>query len=246
MSPRSEPSPEPGTAVPLDGAPAAEVRSMFARIAPTYDRLNHMLSVGRDRAWRRLVAASLPHDAGRVLDLCAGTGDLALEIARARRTAHVVAADFCHEMLAGGRAKGLQDVASATVGDALQLPFAAATFDAVTVAFGVRNFERLDVGLVEMHRVLKAGGTLAVLEFFRGESRWRELPFRLYFRHVLPRVGRWVSGDGEAYAYLPRSVRSFVTRREFSALLARAGFDAPRVREVSGGIATLFLARRAG
>ena len=225
-----------------EGAPAAEVRSMFARIAPTYDRLNHLLSAGRDRAWRRAVAASLPDDARYVLDLCAGTGDLALEIARARGT-HVVAADFCHEMLVRGRGKGLDTLTTPAVCDALQLPFADARFDAVTVAFGVRNFERLDVGLSEIRRVLKPGGTLAVLEFFRNTSRWRELPFRVYFHHVLPRVGRWVSGDAEAYTYLPRSVGRFVTRPEFGALLQANGFAPPRLREMSGGIATLVLAR---
>lgn len=218
---------------------------MFARIAPTYDRLNHLLSAGRDRAWRRLVAESIDDDAVRILDLCAGTGDLALEIARRHGVARVVAADFCHEMLVGGRSKGLDAHAAPTVCDALQLPFDAGAFDAVTVAFGVRNFERLDVGLREIRRVLRPGGTLAVLEFFRRTSRWRELPFRFYFQHVLPRVGRWVSGDDEAYAYLPRSVGNFVTRAEFATLLAGVGFEPPRWRELSGGIATLVRARAA-
>jgi len=230
----------------VSGAPRSDVRRMFARIAPTYDRLNRLLSAGRDRAWRRLVAASLPRDAVDVLDLCAGTGDLSLEIVRQRVTTHVVAADFCHEMLVGGRTKGLERVASPAVCDALQLPFADATFDAVTVAFGVRNFERVDVGLAEMRRVLRPGGALVVLEFFRRESRWREWPFRFYFQHVLPRVGHWVSGDAEAYSYLPRSVGQFVTRGEFGALLARAAFEEPHFRELSGGIATLVLARAAG
>lgn len=225
------------------GAPAREVRRMFARIAPTYDRLNHLLSAGRDRAWRRLVAESVAADAERVLDLCAGTGDLAIEIARRRRTTRVVAADFCREMLVAGRAKGLAAAATLAVCDALRLPFADAAFDAVSVAFGVRNFERVDLGLAEIRRVLRPGGTLIVLEFFRRDSRWRELPFRLYFRYVLPQLGRWVSGDAEAYSYLPRSVGQFVTRREFTALLDRAGFETPRWRELSGGIASLVLAR---
>jgi ubiquinone/menaquinone biosynthesis methyltransferase len=227
----------------VHGAPGDEVRRMFARIAPTYDRLNHLLSAGRDRAWRGWVAESIPVDAGRVLDLCAGTGDLALEIARRRRATRVVAADFCHEMLVGGRAKGLEAAAIPAVCDALQLPFADASFDAVAVAFGVRNFERVDCGLAEIHRVLRPGGTLAVLEFFRRESRWRELPFRFYFQHVVPRLGRWVSGDAEAYSYLPRSVGQFVTRREFGTLLDGAAFEAPRWRELSGGIATLVVSR---
>lgn len=235
----------PGGATVPGGAsaPAARVRDMFARIAPTYDLLNRVLSAGRDRAWRRIVAKSLDARPRRVLDLCAGTGDLALEIARQHPQAVVVAGDFCHEMLAYGNAKGLAALTAPAVCDALRLPFASASFDAVTVAFGVRNFERLECGVAEMRRVLRPGGTLAVLEFFRSDSRWRDLPFRVYFRHVLPRVGRWVSRDREAYSYLPQSVGRFVTRREFEQLLQQTGFTDLRRRELSAGIATLYLAR---
>jgi len=228
----------------MSGAPAAQVRQMFARIAPTYDLLNRLLSAGRDRAWRRRVAARLTQHPQRVLDLCAGTGDLALEIARQHPAARVVAGDFCHAMLQRGTGKGLQQRAAALVCDGLQLPFAPGSFDAITVAFGVRNFEDLRRGLTEMGRVLRAGGELAVLEFFRSESRWRDLPFRFYFEQVLPRVGRLISRDGQAYSYLPRSVGRFVTRREFGALLQETGFENPRLLEMDGGIATLVQARR--
>jgi ubiquinone/menaquinone biosynthesis methyltransferase len=216
---------------------------MFARIAPTYDLLNHTLSARRDAAWRRAVVAALAPSARRVLDLCAGTGDLALEIAARRPGAAVCAADFCFEMLQRGLPKGLGQVAAPAVCDALRLPFRNGTFDAVTAAFGVRNFEHLERGLAEMRRVTRPGGQVAVLEFFRGTSPWRELPFRFYFRHVLPRIGRLVSGDAEAYAYLPRSVGRFVTRGEFEALLGRAGYGDIRRRELTFGIATLFTAR---
>ena len=216
---------------------------MFARIAPTYDLLNRLLSGKRDVAWRRAAAAAIDPEARRVLDLCAGTGDLALEVARQRPGAFVCAGDFCFEMLALGRAKGLGDRAAPATCDGLRLPFRDGTFDAVTAAFGVRNFEDLEAGLREIRRVIRRGGQLAVLEFFRSQSRWREAPFRFYFRHVLPRVGRLVSRDREAYTYLPRSVGRFVTRNEFAALLERAGFEEIRKREQSLGVATLFLAR---
>jgi demethylmenaquinone methyltransferase/2-methoxy-6-polyprenyl-1,4-benzoquinol methylase len=226
------------------GAPATQVRGMFARIASTYDLLNHLLSAGRDAAWRRVVASRIDVSSTHVLDLCAGTGDLALQLKARLPEAFVCAGDFCFEMLDRGRSKGLpQRTPPATV-DALQLPFADASFDALTVAFGVRNFEDLSRGLQEMARVLRPGGQLAVLEFFRSESRWRDLPFRLYFRHVLPRVGRLVSRDDGAYTYLPESVRRFVTRPEFTRLLHEHGFADVQLQEMTLGIATLFLARR--
>jgi demethylmenaquinone methyltransferase/2-methoxy-6-polyprenyl-1,4-benzoquinol methylase len=216
---------------------------MFARIAPTYDLLNRLLSARRDVVWRRRTASLIDPGARRVLDLCAGTGDLALEIARLRPEALVCAGDFCFEMLVRGKTKGLGTQAQPAACDGLRLPFADGTFDAITAAFGVRNFEDVEAGLREMRRVTRRGGQLAVLEFFRSESRWREAPFRFYFRHVLPRVGRLVSRDPAAYSYLPRSVGRFVTRREFAAMLERAGYADVRRLEQSLGVATLFVAR---
>lgn len=231
-------------AVAPRGAPATQVRGMFARIASTYDLLNHVLSAGRDAAWRRAVAARLDPAPRHVLDLCAGTGDLALTVKARHPHAFVCAGDFCFEMLDRGRDKGLVHRTPPATLDALHLPFADGTFDALTVAFGVRNFEDLQRGLQEMHRVLRPGGQLAVLEFFRGTSRWRDLPFRLYFRHVLPRVGRLVSRDDGAYTYLPHSVGRFVSRDEFTALLQQQGFTGVQQQEMTLGIATLFTARR--
>jgi ubiquinone/menaquinone biosynthesis methyltransferase len=225
------------------GAPAAEVRAMFARIAPTYDRLNGLLSARRDRAWRRAAAAAIDPGARRVLDLCAGTGDLALEIAARHPGAFVCAGDFCVEMLVRGVAKGLARDAAPAACDGLRLPFATATFDAVTAAFGVRNFENLAAGLGEMRRVVTAGGRLVVLEFFRNPSRLRNAPMQLYFQHVLPAVGRLVSHDRDAYSYLPRSVGRFATQREFAAMLADAGWTDVRMRDFTLGIATLVTAR---
>lgn len=224
------------------GAPAGQVRSMFARIAPTYDLLNRLLSGGQDQVWRRRVVAALPRDVSRVLDLCAGTGDLALEVRRQRPRAFVCAGDFCHEMLRHGMQKGLGEQAAPATVDALHLPFRDAVFDAVTVAFGVRNFERLADGLHEIYRVLRPGGHLAVLEFFRNESRWRDAPFRFYFKRVLPRVGAIVSRDPDAYAYLPQSVGRFTTRNGFRDLLNEVGFAEIYTQEMTLGIATLFVA----
>jgi ubiquinone/menaquinone biosynthesis methyltransferase len=226
-------------------APADQVRGMFARIAPTYDLLNHLLSAGRDRAWRRDLSRSLPADAEQILDLCAGTGDLALDIAAQHPHAHIVSADFCFEMLQQGATKGLAERTRPAVCDALRMPFADATFDAVTVAFGVRNFEGLDRGLAEVRRVLRPGGTLAILEFFRNEARWRELPMQFYLGRILPRIGRLVSRDSEAYTYLPQSVGRFVTRGDFETRLRDKGFTDIHWREMTFRVATRVLARAA-
>ena len=232
-----------GTAFDGRGAPAAEVRAMFARIAPTYDLLNGMLSAHRDRAWRRATAQAIDPAARRILDLCAGTGDLALEIAAQRPAAFVCAGDFCFEMLVRGKPKGLAERAAPATCDALRLPFRDAGFDAVTAAFGVRNFENTLQGLREMRRVTRPGGQILVLEFFRNESALVDAPFQFYFKHVLPRVGRLISRDAQAYSYLPRSVGRFATRRQFQAVLEQAGWTEIRTRELTFGVATLFTAR---
>lgn len=224
----------------------AAIRSMFGRIAPRYDLLNRLLSGGNDVLWRRKAARLLAARRDeRVLDLCSGTGDLALEIQR-RSGARVVAADFTFEMLALGqakiRARGAP-VPEATA-DGLRLPFGPGSFDAATAAFGVRNFEDLDAGLVEIHRVLSPSGRFLVLEF-APEPAGPLAPFvRLYLKHVLPLIGRVVSRDGGAYSYLPASMERWPDPAALAARLRSAGFASVDVHLLSFGIAAIHVARK--
>ena len=235
---------EAGTWTVRDGdAHGREVRDMFARISGVYDRMNHLLSFNRDKAWRRNLAARLDGDAWEILDLCAGTGDLALAARAAGKGRAWIAADFCPEMLAGSRGKeGAGDLRLAAA-DALNLPFRDHSVDAVTVGFGVRNFADVRRGVEEIARVLRPGGQLLVLEFFRddpvatGESRGVAGPLRFGLNRVVPLLGRLVGKDGAAYRYLPGSMGEFLATGEFAALLAEHGFVDTFVERQTFGIA---------
>lgn len=220
------------------------VRAMFESIAGRYDLLNHLLSCNQDKRWRRRAVRLLsPRRGERVLDLCCGTGDLAFECLRQQPSCRVIAADFALPMLQIASDKsgyGLPMLA----GDALRLPFAEETFDAVAVAFGARNFENTRAGLCEIARVLRPGGRVLILEFMRPTSPLLQHGFGLFFQHVLPLVGRAVSRHDCAYNYLPASVNEFYTRREFESLLRETGFARVRSFDYNGGIATSFLAQR--
>jgi demethylmenaquinone methyltransferase / 2-methoxy-6-polyprenyl-1,4-benzoquinol methylase len=231
-----------------------KVREMFTQIAPRYDLLNHLLSLQLDRLWRartaRILKPILDNPEALVLDLCCGTGDLALALAR-RGKARVLGADFAHTMLV--RAKEKARATAAANGrsaipfleaDALRLPFAESSLDLVTAAFGFRNLANYEVGLREICRVLKPGGTLAILEFtepptgvFGGFYRW-------YFRKVLPCVGGIISGDRSAYRYLPASVAHFFRPEELAALMSAAGFEEAQYRVWTFGTLALHTARR--
>jgi len=220
---------------------------MFAEIAPRYDFLNHFLSISIDRRWRKVAVAR----AGACLkgktqpiclDLCSGTGDLAIEMNRGLNVP-VVASDFCHPMLIRGLQKvrnvGRDGFIPVIEADSLVLPFANDTFDVATVAFGLRNLEDAKEGLVEMKRVLKPDGGAIVLEFSRPVVPVFRQLFEFYFHHVLPHLGALISGQNSAYRYLPTSVRRFPPQRELAAMMESVGFKNVGYRNLSGGIAAL-------
>lgn len=226
---------------------AAQVRGMFAGIAHRYDFLNHFLSLGTDILWRkrtvRALSRKLPASPS-LLDLCCGTGDLAMELSR---LGPVTGCDFCHPMLVIGREK-VDRMVGATIrlveGDALSLPFPDSQFDGVTVAFGVRNYADLNRGLAEILRVLRPGGTAAILEFSRPVlPGFREL-FLWYFHRVLPHLGRWISGKEGAYHYLPESVGRFPDAPGFARILEQTGFEEVQFRRFTFGVAALHMGRR--
>ena len=225
----------------------ARVEAMFDRIAPRYDQLNRVLSAGLDRGWRRaLVAEVLAARPRRVLDVATGTADVALALAAAG-VPEVVGVDLAEEMLVRGRAKATQAGLAVRLerADAEALPFADGAFDAVTCAFGVRNFAHLSHGLAELRRVLRPGGTLAILELSTPADPTLRLLHGLYTTHVLPRLGAALTGEAAAYAYLPASVAAFPDAAAFVRRLGASGVVGARARPLSAGLATLYLATAA-
>ncbi len=235
-----------------------KVREMFTEIAPRYDLLNHLLSLQLDRLWRARTARRLQSILDRpdalVLDLCCGTGDLAFALARAGK-ARIVGADFVHPMLVRARKKTaaqpqLANQTSASPmpffeADALRLPFAGASFDLVTSAFGFRNLANYEAGLREIQRVLKPGGTIAILEFTEPpDGRLGDL-YRWYFCKVLPKIGGLISGDRSAYTYLPNSVARFLRPPELAALMTAVGYHAVDYRVWTLGTVALHRGLRA-
>jgi len=220
---------------------------MFAQIAPTYDFLNHLLSLGIDRRWRRFTARKLAGVLTRpgalVLDLCCGTCDLSIELSRMTLTWSI---DFCHPMLVIGRDKVRRSRAPVFIAeaDALSAPFADNQFDAITIAFGLRNLASIVRGLEEMHRLLKPGGRVAILEFSRPVVPIFGRAFQFYFGHILTRIGNAVSGSGHAYSYLHDSVREFPDQESLSKLMLRVGFSNVAYYNLSGGVAALHIAEK--
>ena len=226
----------------------ARIAGMFDAIAERYDFLNHLLSAGTDRRWRRVAIASLGLTGReRVLDLCTGTADLAMAARRARAgAARVVGVDFAAAMLRVGNGKlrraGMAQHVTLVRGDAARVPVATGAVDAVTIAFGIRNVEQTAAACAEMHRVLAPGGRLAVLEFAIPSTPIVRAGYLWYFNHVLPRIGRLVARH-EAYGYLPASVGAFQTPDEFVKLLRHSGFVDVQARPLTLGIVYLYTGR---
>lgn len=228
---------------------ATRVREMFATIASRYDLLNHLLSFNIDKRWRRLVAsaiaADLPPRSAKVLDVACGTGDLALTLFETTG-AQVIGSDFCRPMLdiAAQKVTTRGTVVPLVEGDALQLPFLTGAFDAVTIAFGLRNLANTELGLRELLRVLKPGGRLAVLEFSQPVVPGFRAVFRFYFTKLLPWIGGLVSGARGAYQYLPNSVARFPDQKQLAELMNQVGFVEVGYRNLTGGVAALHIGRK--
>ena len=234
--------------MPPDKSPA-RIASMFDAIAPRYDLLNHLLSGGMDRGWRsRAIDALGLTDRARVLDVCTGTGDLALAAVNRRHEASVVGVDFAAEMLRLGlvkvRAASLEKRIHLVRGDAARIPVGDATCDAATIGFGIRNVAEPERALAEIARILKPGGRLAILEFGQPRVPGIRTLYAWYFRYLLPLVGRLISRHQSAYSYLPASVGTFPPPAEFAKILAATGFSQVQAVPLTFGIVYLFTAHR--
>jgi demethylmenaquinone methyltransferase / 2-methoxy-6-polyprenyl-1,4-benzoquinol methylase len=221
------------------------ISSMFDSIAPRYDLLNHVLSVGLDRRWRNQAIDALRIAPGsRVLDLCTGTADLALAATARIPGARVVGVDFSSQMLRRGLPKVAGEAIQLVRGDASRIPAAIRSVDAVTIGFGIRNVADPGAALDEIARVLRPGGRLAILEFGEPRIPGVRTLYRWYFRYLLPLIGRLVSRHQSAYSYLPASVGAFPTPPEFARRIAAAGFSQVEAVPLSFGIVYLYVATR--
>jgi demethylmenaquinone methyltransferase/2-methoxy-6-polyprenyl-1,4-benzoquinol methylase len=226
----------------------AYVKRIFSEIAPRYDLLNHVLSLNIDRRWRRKAIARLEVErdqAGRYLDLCAGTMDVAVEISRLPGfRGLVIGADFAEPMLKAGAGKISGSGITPVTADAVQLPIASGQLAGAIVAFGIRNVAGLDEALREALRILVPGGRFVILEFSTPRIRVLRVLYQLYFHHVLPLIGRLISGHRTAYKYLPRSVANFPVEEELARRMEAAGFAKVSWRSLSFGVAAIHVAER--
>lgn len=216
---------------------AVYVQDAFARIADRYVLTNHVLSCGMDIWWRKIVTARIKAwQPARLLDVASGTGDLALEIQSQCPQCEVTASDFCAEMLAHAASRG---IAKTIVADALKLPFGDREFDVVTVAFGLRNMADYPAALREMHRVLKPGGRLVILDFSLPNGIMRA-PYRWYLHHILPHLAGWLTGQKDAYEYLGGSIEAFPSGKAMTGLLESCGFGKTGHTPLSLGVVTIY------
>jgi len=256
----SNSAPVPGTrpeGAHTEADASRKVREMFAKIAPRYDFLNHFLSFQTDRLWRkrtaRLLRLILERPEADVLDLCCGTGDLSIALAREGH-ARIFGADFAHPMLVRAKEKTASQLPKSSnapprpvsflEADALRLPFADQSFDLVTTAFGFRNLANYESGLLEIHRVLKPGGTIAILEFTEPPPGLLGALYRWYFREVLSRIGGLISGNYAAYTYLPKSVSRFFLPPELASLMQQVGYTSVTYRLWTFATVALHTAQR--
>ena len=225
------------------------IATMFDRISPKYDALNHLLSFNIDKIWRRKTAKTVSKFYPKtILDLATGTADLAIQLAKHNPQAHIIGTDVSEKMLEIGKDKiakqGLANQIEIRVGNATALSFEDNSFDVVTVAFGVRNFENMEQSLSEVHRVLKPNGLVFILEFSMPEKFPIKQAYRLYFKHILPKIGKWVSKDARAYSYLPESVERFPKPSYFLRILNNNGLTKGSARHLGRGIVTLYWATK--
>jgi demethylmenaquinone methyltransferase/2-methoxy-6-polyprenyl-1,4-benzoquinol methylase len=230
-----------------EGSKKEQVAEMFDNISKRYDFLNHLLSLGIDKGWRRKVVKQvMSKNPQNVLDVATGTADLAIALGKAMNV-EVKGLDISAGMLEVGREKvakrKLKNV-ELVLGDGENLPFADNTFDAVTVAFGVRNFENLEQGLGDIYRVIKPGGQLLVLEFSQPEKAPFKQLYNFYFKNILPGIGKLISKDSRAYTYLPESVQAFPYGDAFLKKLQDAGFKNNSANPVTFGIASIYISKK--
>ena len=232
-----------------DGKKSEQVEEMFDNIAPAYDKLNHTLSMGIDRSWRRKAIKYLrPFRPRRIMDVATGTGDFAILACRELQPDSLIGTDISEGMMNVGREKvkkeGLSDKISFAREDCTSLSFADNRFDAITVAFGIRNFEDLDKGLSEMCRVLKPGGHLVILELTTPDRFPMKQLFAIYSKVVIPLLGKLLSKDNSAYHYLPDTIKVFPQGEVMKGVISKAGFGEVHFRRLTFGICTLYTATK--
>ena len=228
---------------------AVQVEKMFDNIAPTYDNLNHILSLGIDKMWRKTAINKLkPFQPKRMMDVATGTGDFAIKACQMLNPDELIGTDISEGMMNVGREKvkqkGLERQISFAKEDCTSLTFPNNRFDAITVAFGIRNFEHLDQGLKEMHRVLTPGGHLVILELSVPVSFPMKQLYGIYSRYVIPTIGKMMSKDNGAYTYLPDSIKAFPQGEVMKEIIRKAGFSEVKFKRLTFGVCTMYFATK--